>query len=242
MKPNILVPMVGRGQRFKDAGYKEPKQLIMVGHQQMIDWSLSCIDYSNSNLIFIIRKDTVDEWNMDKVLYSKFGENIKIVISDGDTDGTVSSCLLAKDYIDNDSPLSITTLDMYFVPHFNPLDMRSDVDGTILTFWADNPAYSYSEINGEGIVLRTAEKELISNHASVGLYHFTRGSDFVKYSKEMVKRNTRTKNEFYVCPLYNLFIEDGKKIITHEIDSIYSMGTPDERSYFLENQYENLQY
>ena len=234
--------MVGKGQRFKDAGYKEPKQLIMVGHQQMLDWSLSCINYSNSNLIFIVRRDTITDWGMDQVLKNKFGEDIKIVVAEEDTDGTVSSCLLAEDFIDNELPLSITTLDMYFEPHFDPSQMRTDVDGVILTFYADNPAYSYSKINENGFVTETAEKELISNHASVGLYHFTKGKDFVKYAKEMVKRNIRTKNEFYVCPLYNLFIEDGKKITTYEIDNLYSMGTPDERNYFLENQYESLQH
>jgi dTDP-glucose pyrophosphorylase len=239
-KYNLLIPMVGRGQRFRDGGFSLPKQLIDVGHQQMIDWSMSCIKREECNQIFIIRRDTVTNNKMDEVLRQKFGGDIKIVVSEKETEGTVSSCLLAEEYIDNNLPLSITTLDMYFEPHFDPACV-AESDGVVLTFDADNPAYSYSQLGDDGYVIRTAEKEVISNHAHAGLYHFAKGSDFVRLAKEMIKRNIRVKNEFYVAPLYNLFIEEGMKISIQPIDRLWSMGTPDERRYFLENEYEDLQ-
>ena len=239
-KYNLLIPMVGRGQRFRDEGFVLPKQLIDVGHQQMIDWSMSCIKTEECNKIFVIRRDTVDNNNMDEILRSKFGNDIIIVIAETETEGTVSSCLLAEEYIDNDLPLSITTLDMYFEPHFDPSDIDNS-DGTVLTFNADNPAYSYSELGNDGYVVRTAEKEVISNHAHAGLYHFSKGSEFVRLAKEMINRNIRVKNEFYVAPLYNLFIEEGKKISILPIDRLWCMGTPDERKHFLEEEYEDLQ-
>ena len=239
-KYNLLIPMVGIGQRFRDEGFVLPKQLIDVGHQQMIDWSMSCIKTEECNKIFVIRRDTVDNNNMDEILRSKFGNDIIIVIAETETEGTVSSCLLAEEYIDNDLPLSITTLDMYFEPHFDPSDIDNS-DGTVLTFNADNPAYSYSELGNDGYVVRTAEKEVISNHAHAGLYHFSKGSEFVRLAKEMINRNIRVKNEFYVAPLYNLFIEEGKKISILPIDRLWCMGTPDERKHFLEEEYEDLQ-
>lgn len=239
-KYNLLIPMVGRGQRFRDEGFSLPKQLIDVGHQQMIDWSMSCIKTEECNQIFIIRRDTVTNNKMDEVLRKKFGDDIKVVIVEEETEGTVSSCLLAEEYIDNNLPLSITTLDMYFEPHFDPACV-AESDGVVLTFDADNPAYSYSQLGDDGYVIRTAEKEVISNHAHAGLYHFAKGSDFVRLAKEMIKRNIRVKNEFYVAPLYNLFIEEGMKISIQPIDRLWSMGTPDERRYFLENEYEDLQ-
>ena len=233
--------MVGRGKRFRDEGFTLPKQLIQVGHQQMIDWSMSCIKTDECNQIFIIRRDTVTNNQMDTVLYNKFGKDITIVIAEEETEGTVSSCLLSEQYIDNDLPLSITTLDMYFEPHFDPSKVVNS-DGVVLTFDDDNPAYSYSQLGEDGYVIRTAEKEVISNHAHAGLYHFARGSDFVRLAKEMINRNIRVKNEFYVAPLYNLFIEEGMKISIQPIDRLWSMGTPDERRYFLENEYEDLQH
>ena len=241
-KYNLLIPMVGRGQRFRDEGFTTPKQLIEVGHKQIIDWSLSCIKTDDCNLIFVIRKDTVYSHQMDKVLRQKFGEDIEIVIVDRDTEGTVCSCLYAEDYIDNEIPLIITTLDMYFEPHFDPAQIDEDIDGAVVTFHADNSAYSYSELGRDGYVKRTAEKEVISNYAHAGLYYFARGSDFVRLSRVMIKRNIRVKNEFYVAPLYNLFIEEGMKIAIDPIHNLWSMGTPSERSHFLEREYADLQH
>ena len=240
-KYNLLIPMVGRGQRFKDEGFTLPKQLIEVGHKQIIDWSLSCIETDECNMIFVIRRDTVTNNQMDKVLREKFGDDIEIVIAEEDTEGTVSSCLLAKDYINNDLPLSITTLDMYFEPHFDPAHVP-DADGCVVTFYADNPAYSYSEVGEDGYVKRTAEKEVISNHSHAGLYHFARGSDFVRLGQLMVLQNIRVKNEFYIAPLYNLFIKEGMKIALYPIDNLWSMGTPSERTHFLEHEYADLQH
>ena len=241
-KYNLLIPMVGRGQRFRDEGFTTPKQLIEVGHKQMIDWSLSCIKTDECNLIFVIRRDTVYSHQMDEVLRQKFGEDINIIIVDRDTEGTVCSCLYAQDLIDNEIPLSITTLDMYFEPHFDPAKIDNDVDGAVVTFHADNSAYSYSEVGKDGYVKRTAEKEVISNYAHAGLYHFARGSDFVRLAQQMIRRNIRVKDEFYVAPLYNLFIEEGMKIIIHPIDNLWSMGTPSERTHFLEHEYADLQH
>lgn len=232
--------MVGRGQRFRDEGFTLPKQLIEVGHQQMIDWSMSCIKTDECNKIFVIRRDTVENNQMDEILRKKFGKDITIVISEKETDGTVSSCLLAEKYIDNEFPLSITTLDMYFEPHFDPSKVAKS-DGVVLTFDANNSAYSYSQISEDGYVLRTAEKEVISNHAHAGLYHFAKGKDFVRLAKEMIRRDIRVNGEFYVAPLYNLFIEEGKKITIQPIDRLWSMGTPNERKYFLENEYAEFQ-
>ncbi len=231
--------MAGKGQRFRDEGFTLPKQLIDVGHQQMIDWSLSCIETKNCNMIFVIRRDTVDQNQMDDILRSKFGNEITIIIAENETEGTVASCLLAEKYIDNDLSLSITTLDMYFEPYFDPAII--DGDGTVLTFEANNPAYSYSQLGEDGYVIKTAEKEVISNHAHAGLYYFGKGSDFVRLAKKMIKRNIRVKNEFYVAPLYNLLIEEGKKISILPIDRLWSMGTPDERRYFLEQEYADFQ-
>ena len=131
---------------------------------------------------------------------------------------------------------------MYFEPHFNPADIGDDVDGAVLTFYADNPAYSYSELGRDGYVKRTAEKEVISNHSHAGLYYFSRGKDFVRLASEMIRRNIRVKNEFYIAPLYNLFIEEGMKIGIHPIRQLWSMGTPSERKHFLEHEYADLQH
>jgi RpiB/LacA/LacB family sugar-phosphate isomerase len=169
---------------------------------------------------------------MDTILRNKFGEDIKIVETDKVTSGTVASCLLAKDFINNEQQLVIYTLDVHFQNKFSINDVDKDSDGFILTFKANNPAYSYAELDEDGLVLRTAEKEVISENAAVGIYYFKEGSTFVKYAEEMIDKNLRTNNEFYVCPLYNLMIESGLKVRTKQVEKMYLMGTPNELNFF----------
>jgi dTDP-glucose pyrophosphorylase len=242
MKPTLLVPMAGKGQRFIDDGFDTPKQLIKVGNRLMIDWSFDSIHWKDCKLIFIVRQEQIDNNNLESILKDRFGHDIIIIPVNYNTEGTVSSCLLAREYINNDSPLFITTLDVYFRPYFNPSMIDTNkFDGCILTFDANNPAYSYSMLNDDGLVTKTVEKEVISNKASVGLYCFSKGSDFVKYGDRMIKNNIRTKNEFYVCPLYNLLIEDGLRINTLEIEEMYHMGTPSELEEFNKNYLTKLE-
>ena len=115
-KYNLLVPMAGRGQRFVDAGYKVPKQFIHVGSEQLLDISLNCFDLTECNLIFVVRDDQISNYNVDQILKYKYGNDITIVVTDGLTEGSTCSCLLAEDYIDNDIPLFIHTLDIEFGP------------------------------------------------------------------------------------------------------------------------------
>ena len=237
MKPNILVPMAGLGSRFIKEGFKVPKQLINIKDKHLIDISLDCLDYEGCNLIFVVRDETVYNFHMDELLRKKFGDDVKIVVLDKLTYGSVCSCLYAEEYIDNDAPLVIHTLDIEFEPVFNP-HIMSDLngDGLILTFKSNSTNYSYAKVEGiDGHVTETAEKKAISSNACVGIYGFKRGSDFCKYAREMIDRDLRTKNEFYISPLYNLLIEDGKKILTEPVDKMHIFGTPDEFHFYKDN-------
>lgn len=236
MKPNIIVPMAGLGSRFIKEGFKVPKQLINIKDKHLIDISLDCLNYKDCNLIFVVRDDTVYNFHIDELLKKKFGDDIKIVILDKLTDGSVCSCLYAEKYIDNDAPLVIHTLDIEFSPIFNPHTINDlDADGLLLTFKSNSANYSYADIDGDGYVKRTAEKKAISSNACVGIYGFKKGSDFCKYAKEMIVKNIRTKNEFYIAPLYNLLVNDGKKIVTLDVDKMHVFGTPDEFHFYKEN-------
>ena len=211
--------------------------MVDINGKSMIEVSLDCIKLDDFKKVFIIRKEHIVNHNMDSFLKDKFGDDIEIVISETDTEGTVCTCLLAEEFLNNDSPLVITTLDVYFEPIFSMDLMNPSVDGTILVFKSDNPSYSYSKINDEGFVIETEEKKVISDLSSIGLYYFKSSKDFLDYSKKMVNENIRTNNEFYVCPLYNLLINDGKKINTLLFDKCNSIGTPNEINKFILEKY-----
>lgn len=236
MKPNVLVPMAGLGSRFIKEGFKVPKQLINIKDKHLIDISLDCLNYEDCNLIFVVRDETVYNFHIDELLKKKFGDDIKIVVLDKLTDGSVCSCLYAEKYIDNDAPLVIHTLDIEFRPVFDPHMMNDlDADGLLLTFKSNSANYSYADVDENGYVKRTAEKKAISSNACVGIYGFKKGSDFCKYSREMIAKDIRTNNEFYIAPLYNLFVDDGKKIMTSDVDKMHVFGTPDEFHFYKEN-------
>ncbi len=187
-KVNLLLPIAGRAQRFIDKDYLVPKPLIVADGKHIIDWSLSSIDISKCNLIFCVRWDHINKFSIDYILRQKFGDDIKIVVIDHITEGAVSTCLLAKKYIDNENPLVIYTPDTYFLNQFDPYTVSEDIDGLILTFKANSPAHSYAKLDDEGYVTKTAEKEVISENAAVGVYYFKSGHDFVTYGEKLIEK------------------------------------------------------
>ena len=234
-KYNMLIPVAGKAQRFADEGYSMPKPLIMAKTKQIIDWSLESVDTTDCNLIFAVRLDHINNHAIDEILREKFGDDIQIVVVDHDTDGSVSTCLIAKEQINNDMPLIIYTPDVYFQNTFDPDSIPEDSDGFLLTFKANSPAHSYVELNKDGIATRTAEKSVISANAAVGLYYYKSGRMFVDYAEEMVNKNERTKDEFYICPMYNYMIRDGMTVTIKQVEKMHVLGTPQELEFFVDN-------
>lgn len=230
---NIVLPIAGRAQRFLDDGYLMPKPLIMAKDKHIIDWAISSIkNYQNHKLIFIVRQDHIYNFGIDKVLREKFDENIEIVVVDRVTEGALCTCLLASKYI-NDDPLLIYTPDVYFEPQFDPCSIDPELDGSLLTFRANSPAHSYVKME-DGKAIRTAEKEVISNNAAVGVYYFKNGNDFVKYGNQMIDDQEKVNGEYYICPVYNRLIEDGLSIGIQETKCMHVLGTPAELRFFID--------
>lgn len=226
-KYNLVVPLAGRGSRMIAAGYKHPKPLIWAGDRHILDWSMCSIDYSDCNLIFIVREDHVHNWAIDKILRKKYGENVTIVVATEETGGAADSVLLAKPVIDNDFPLIVYCPDIYFDPKFVPTDDVFMDDGHILTFKANSPDYSYVRTGPDGYVTKTEEKVVISEDASVGVYCFKTGRQFVALAEAKV-----SGKESYICPLYNLLVAGGGRVSVGHVPTLYVMGTPEELSFF----------
>jgi dTDP-glucose pyrophosphorylase len=160
---------------------------------------------------------------------------------DGITEGAACTALLAKEFINNDEELIIANSDQWVDwnnQHFLSYLRKNDASGGIVTFIATHPKWSFVKVNDKNEVLEVAEKKPISNIATVGVYFWTRGSDYVKYCKQMIEKDIRTNNEFYVCPVYNEGIKDGKKIKTYHIDKeqMWGMGTPEDLKRFIDEK------
>ena len=231
-KYNLLLPIAGAARRFSEVGYTMPKPLIMANNKHIIDWSMESINMEDCNVVFVVRAEHVYNFSIDEILKDKFGQDIKIVVLDHMTRGSVETCLQAKKYIENDMPLIIYTPDVYFENQLNPADIDPDLDGFILTFKANSPAHSYVKLDDQGYALKTAEKEVISQDAAVGVYYYKTGNMFVKYAERLIHNNITVKNEFYLCPMYNLMIQDNLKIKTKSAEKMHVLGTPAELEFF----------
>ena len=233
-KMNVLIPMAGAGKRFFDAGYVFPKPLIEVDNKPMIQWVIESLNLQ-ANYIFIIQKEHQEKYNIKSVLKILQPE-CKIIELDHLTEGAACTTLLAKKYINNSDPLIIANSDQYINWNSSKAlyDFNSkNLDGAILTFEAIHPKWSYAKCNEEGFVTEVAEKKVISKNATVGVYYWKHGSDYVKSAEQMIEKNIRVNNEFYVCPVYNEFLAKNKKVKIHNVDKMWGLGTPEDLDNFI---------
>ena len=235
-KMNVLIPMAGNGSRFAQAGYTFPKPLIEVHGKPMIQVVVENLAVE-ANYIFVVQKLHREKYNLNSML-SLICPGCKIVEVDSVTEGAACTVLLAKDFIDNDEPLVIANSDQFI--EWNSLEFfykmnEQNLDAGIVSFRATHPKWSYAKVDEGGFVTEVAEKNPISDIATVGVYYWKQGKDFVKYAESMIVKDIRVNNEFYVCPVFNEAISDGFKIKTFDVPKMWGIGTPEDLNYFLEN-------
>jgi dTDP-glucose pyrophosphorylase len=228
--------MAGAGSRFEAAGYTFPKPLIEVRGKPMIQVVVENLNI-DARYIYIVQKSHFEKYNLDYLL-RLITPNCEIVQIDGLTEGAACTTLLARNFIDSEDSLIIANSDQYV--DWNSGEtiysfMAEGIDGGIVTFKATHPKWSYARIDENGIVQEVAEKKPISDIATVGIYFWKKGSDYVKYADEMIRRNIRTNGEFYVCPVFNQAIEAGKKFRIRNIDQMWGLGTPEDLNFYLEH-------
>ncbi len=231
---NILIPMAGAGSRFREAGYIFPKPLIEIDNKPMIQWVIESLKLEG-NYIFIVQKEHQEKYNINSVL-KILKPNCKIIELDHITEGAACTTLLAKKFINSSNPLIIANSDQYIL--WNSIKSMYNfnlkkIDGGILTFEAIHPKWSYAKVDKNNMVSEVAEKKVISKNATVGVYYWKKGSDYIKYAESMIKKNIRIKNEFYVCPVYNEAIRKKKRIIIDKVKEMHGLGTPDDLNNFI---------
>lgn len=235
---NIVIPMAGRGSRFQEQGYTDSKPFIDVNGKPMIQRVIENLNFEFNpefKTIILCQKDDYEKYDFE-LFYDIIGhDNIEVVMTDGVTEGAACTLLLAKRYINNDIPLlSFNTDQMIDYDVDKTFAKMSAYDGGIPCFWGDSTDWSYAKTDEEGLVTEVAEKKVISNDATAGYYYWAKGSDFVKYAEEMIAADDRVNNEFYIAPVYNYAIKDGKKICITQVDKVYELGTPEYLEAYLE--------
>lgn len=235
-KINVVIPMAGKGSRFAVAGYTFPKPLIQVrGEMTMIEMVVRNlrVNPAKAKFIFIVQAEHCAAYDLRGSL-ERIAPGCVIIPVSEVTQGSACSVLLAKEYINNDTPLLTANSDQFL--EWDPLaffhEMES-VDGGITTFQSTHPKWSFVRLNEQGFVTEVAEKKVISEHATTGVYYFSKGSDYVRGAEEMIRKDIRVNGEFYLCPVYNELIGEGKKIRIHNIERMWGVGVPEDLEYFL---------
>jgi len=237
---NIVIPMAGAGSRFALAGYTDPKPLIPINGMPMINLVIKNLTPKRHHrFIFICQNEHIKNYDLRTKL-NEWAPGSIVVGLDGLTDGAARTVLTAKHLIDNSDELMIANSDQYVDIDINDyleeIEKRK-LDGAIMTMKANDPKWSFVDLNNEKLVTRVVEKEVISDEATVGIYNFSRGSDFVSAAKNMIDQNLRSNNEFYVAPSYNLLISRGLRFgiynIGEERSGMYGLGIPADLDFFL---------
>lgn len=235
-KMNVLIPMAGAGSRFEKAGFTFPKPLIEVNGKPMIQVVIENMNI-DANFIYVVQKSHREKYNLDTLL-NLITPNCKVVEVDGITEGAACTALLAKEFINNEQPLFFANSDQFIEWNSNDFFYKmqeTDVDGGIVTFEATHPKWSFAKVDENGFVVEVAEKNPISNIATVGFYYWKSGSDFVNYAEQMIEEDIRVNNEFYVCPVFNQAIRDSKRISVFNIEKMWGLGTPEDLDFYIKN-------
>jgi HAD superfamily hydrolase (TIGR01509 family) len=239
----VVIPMAGHGSRFAQVGYAEPKPFIPVFGRPMISWVVSNLGL-DASYTFVIRKEFNETRNAAAYL-DTIAPGCRVLAVDRVTEGAACTVLLAKDHIDVDRPLVLINSDQYieFAGSRTALALMVDflynpamrhLSGLISTFDGNrHPKWSYAKTDANGIVTEVREKDPFSDHATTGLYIWRRGSDFVKYATQMIQKNIRVNNEFYVVPAFNEAIADGHAFGIVGCDRMWGLGVPEDLEVFL---------
>jgi dTDP-glucose pyrophosphorylase len=241
-KMNVLIPMAGEGSRFAKENYKDIKPLIIVKDNiPMIQLVVRNLNISARH-IFIAQEKHIRDYCLTTWIPTITSSPTCLINVNYKTNGAACTTLLATSEIDNDNPLLIANSDQFIECNMHAFlykMMNLDVDGGILCFKLDTPdtKWSYAEIDeSTGFVKQVYEKRVVGKFATVGIYFWKKGSDYVKYAKQMIQdENNKVNNEFYVAPVYNFAIAEHKKIIKFDVDKMWGIGTPSDLKNFQDN-------
>jgi NDP-sugar pyrophosphorylase family protein len=237
---NIVVPMAGHGSRFKTAGYELPKPLLPIHGVPMIALVVDNLRPTcEHRFIFVCLEEHILRHDVSSILRC-VAPNCEVIQIGGVTEGAACTVLEAENIINSDDPLMIANSDQYLdvdINNYLRCAGMPGLDGLIMTMTASDPKWSYVRLGGTGDIVEVVEKQVVSEHATVGIYNFARGSDFVSAAREMINANLRVNNEFYVAPVYNQLIARGMSIQPYGIGSagerMYGLGTPDDFEFFM---------
>lgn len=236
---NILIPLAGAGSSFQKAGYSFPKPLIDINGKPMIQAVVENLRPKFAHkFILICRDEHYEKYALYQTFENATNDNYECVRLTAPTLGAACTVLTGIDYINNDNELIIANADQLVdigIGSFVEFARKNGLDGALITFKSSHPRWSYALTDKKGNVIQVAEKRVISENATVGLYYFKKGSLFIEAASKMIEKDMRVNGEFYVSPVYNELILAGQKVGIYPIEKtqMHSLGTPEDLREYL---------
>lgn len=238
------MPMAGEGSRFLKEGWTTPKPLIELNGQPLFKHAISSVNVNDIKLkySFIVRQEHIEKYSIDKGIKS-FLPDANMFSVAKTTRGAVETCLMAESAIKDEDAVIVMDCDLEFRSK-KFIEIITEIlnqpvgianGGALVSFESNEPRYSYAEIDEDGFVKRTAEKEVISNHALCGAYFFSTGKRFKEIAHQLLNEPEFKKPEYYVSLLYNYMLTNGEKVYLAPMEEYYSYGTPEELKRFLQS-------
>lgn len=237
---HVIMPMAGEGRRFRDAGWTTPKPLIEINGKPLFIRAIESVKVNDAYMKYslIVRKEHIDKYKIDKGIHSII-PHAMVYSVDKTTRGAVETCMIAENGIDDDDAIIVMDCDLEFRSESykriieEALNTKNSTGGALVSFESNLPKYSYALLDERGNVLRTAEKEVISNHALCGAYFFASGKEFKEVAHKLLNEPIMLKPEFYVSLLFNYLLEKGDVVKLAKMEMYRSYGTPEELREYL---------
>lgn len=234
---HIIMPMAGEGSRFRNAGWTTPKPLIELNGKPLFVRAIESVRIESAPMkySFIVRQENIDRYAIDNSIKAILPE-ANIYSVEKTTRGSVETCLIAENGICDEDAVVVMDCDLEFrsaeygrlIENALHVDSDEACGGALVSFESNDPKYSYAELSENGLVRRTAEKEVISCHALCGSYFFSSGREFKSAAHRLLAEPVMLKPEFYVSLLYNYLLSDGSPVCLAQMEMYRSYGTPEE--------------
>ena len=234
----LVIPMSGKGFRFLNEGYTDPKPLIKVQDKPIIEHVIAMFP-GVSDVLFICREEHILNTDMKNIL-RKISPKCNIVsLPDEKLLGPVDSVSRVFEYLDDTKEIIVSYCDYGSVWDFEEFikeNRLKNLDGSIVTYTGFHPHmlgtdnYAFIKKNDQQVVKVQEKKpftdDRMSEEASNGAYYFKNSKIVKQYFRELMDSDIQVNGEFYVSEVYNLMIRDNMKVGTYKIDKMLQWGTP----------------
>lgn len=236
----VVIPLAGRGSRFKNKGYNIPKPLIDIAGKPILYYAFQSLkNVKYRKLIFIVLSEHEKKYNISRVINDYIVDDFEIILIDSVTKGQLCTVLEARTYFRKDEGILILSSDTFVKSKIYKELENITYDGLISVYDIPGDDWSFAKTNIYGDVIEVSEKRRISKNASTGIYFFKDSKLFEYEADEMIKRRETTNNEYYIMPLYSSYIKNKKIIKLSNASSMWDLGTPEKKEKFekyLENE------